>query len=337
MLERPDLEDGRIIVCLEADYGLAVATLAFLPLGADMNTAVYRAETIDGGSFFVKLRAGPFDPNTVLVPWFLRDIGIRPIIPPLKSTGGRLWAKIESFRVILYPYVTGRDGFEVKLMPHHWRELGVALRAIHATTLPPELAGAVRQDDYKPHWRNTVLLMLENLDDQHDYDGTARMLGAFLMFKRPEILDLVDHAERYAYYLQTHPPTLVLCHTDLHAGNVLISEDGAFYILDWDNPLFAPRERDLMFIGGAQGFIGDTPEDEETYFYQGYGPVDIDPVALAYYRFERIIEDIALFCQQLLLSDAGGEDRPRALRYVMSNFTAGGTIDAAYRAIRPTD
>jgi spectinomycin phosphotransferase len=43
LLEKPDLQDARIIACLQREYGLPVEQVAFLPVGADMNTAVYRA------------------------------------------------------------------------------------------------------------------------------------------------------------------------------------------------------------------------------------------------------------------------------------------------------
>ena len=103
-------------------------------------------------------------------------------------------------------------------------------------------------------------------------------------------------------------------------------EDGALYIVDWDEPILAPKERDLMFIGGAQGFQGVTAEEEERLFYQGYGPAQVDPAALAYYRYERIIQDIAAFCEQLLLTSEGGEDREQSYGYLASNFLPGNTI-----------
>jgi hypothetical protein len=70
----------------------------------------------------------------------------------------------------------------------------------------------------------------------------------------------------------------------------------------------------------AQGFVGYNAQEEEPLFYGGYGPAAINPRALAYYCYERIIEDIALFCEQLLLSNEGGQDRAQSLRYLVSNF-----------------
>ena len=41
----------------------------------------------------------------------------------------------------------------------------------------------------------------------------------------------------------------------VHAGNVLLGDNDKLAIVDWDNPIMAPKERDLMFVGGG---IGDT-------------------------------------------------------------------------------
>ena len=58
MLERPDLQDERIVACLQKEFGVPVAQVAFLPLGADLNTAVYRVVAEDGTPYFLKLRSG---------------------------------------------------------------------------------------------------------------------------------------------------------------------------------------------------------------------------------------------------------------------------------------
>ncbi len=43
MLLKPDLPDEQIIDCMRRDYGLTVDSIEFLPIGADADTAVYRA------------------------------------------------------------------------------------------------------------------------------------------------------------------------------------------------------------------------------------------------------------------------------------------------------
>jgi spectinomycin phosphotransferase len=50
--------------------------------------------------------------------------------------------------------------------------------------------------------------------------------------------------------------------------------------------------------------------------YYRYGQTEVNPIAIAYYRYERIIEDIAVFCEQILGSDDGDQDRQLALEYL---------------------
>ncbi len=65
------------------------------------------------------------------------------------------------------------------------------------------------------------------------------------------------------------PRRWVLCHADLHAGNVLVGPDGPVTILDWDSAMFAPRERDLMFPGAAVAGTW-TGDEHVTSFLRGY-------------------------------------------------------------------
>jgi spectinomycin phosphotransferase len=328
MLEKPDIPLPRIAASLQTAYGVTAVQITFLPLGADQNTAVYRIATTDETAYFLKLRSGVFDETAVTLPQFLRDQGIRQIITPLTTKTGQLWTTLDSFTVILYPFVDGRNGREVKLSAAQWAAFGAALKKLHTLAAPPAIKARLRQEAYAPRWREMVKMFLERARSDAYDDPVALELAAFLRSRRAEILDLVQRAEQLAESLARDPLEFVLCHADIHASNVLVDGRDALYIVDWDDPLLAPKERDLMFIGGAQGFVGYDAQEEEALFYHGYGPVALNPRALAYYRYERIIEDIALFCEQLLLSNAGGQDRAQSLRYLVSNFLPDGTIVA---------
>jgi spectinomycin phosphotransferase len=332
MLEKPDLEETKIGACLQDEYGLPVIQVAFLPLGADQNTAVYRVVAEDATPYFVKLRRGDLNRIAVALPRALCDQGITQVIAPLLARTGQLWTDLDGFKVILYPFVQGRNGYEGDLSDRHWVEFGAALKRIHTAQLPPTLIESIPRETYSPRWREIAMTFLQRVEYDVFVDPVAAKLAALLKAKRGEVLDLVERAERLARVLQTRSPKFVLCHSDVHAGNVLIDTNDAFYIVDWDDPILAPKEHDLMFVGGAQGFTGHTPQEEETLFYQGYGQTQVDPTALAYYRYERIIEDIAVYCEQLFLTDEGGQDREQSLHYLTSNFLPNGTIDIAYKS-----
>lgn len=332
MLEKPEIQDERIVACLQTEYGLRVAKITFLPLGADLNTAVYRVTVNDDTAYFLKLRSGVFDETSVALPKFLNDQGIAEIIAPLATSTGQLWANLDTFKVILYLFVAGRNGYEVDLSDRHWIEFGAALKRIHTTILPAELISRIQSETYSPRWREIVKVSLGRIETDVFDDPVAARLAAYLRTKRREVADLVERTERLAQELQAQAPNCVVCHSDLHAGNILIDASGAFYIVDWDNPVLAPKERDLMFAGGGQFGDARTPQEEEALFYRGYGQTQIDPNALAYYRYERVIQDIAVYCEQLLLTNKGGDDREQSLRYLISNFLPNNTLEIACKS-----
>lgn len=336
MLEKPNIADERITACLREAHRLNAVELSFLPLGADRNTAVYRAGAEDGKRYFVKLRRGAFDEMSVTLPRFLADQGIAQIIAPLPTKQGGLWTSLEAFRVIVYPFVEGRDGYEVGLSERQWAVFGAALKRIHTLALPATLRGSIRQEDYSAEGRDSVVAFLHELEHARFDEPVAARVAAFLRAKRADVLDLVARAQRLAGVLRTRQPDLVLCHSDLHAGNIHVAGEGELYLVDWDEPILAPKERDLMYAGG--GLMGGwrTPEEEEALFYQGYGKAEIDAAALAYYRYERIVQDVKAYCEQLLLTDKGGQDREQSLGYLTSSFAPGGVLEVAYRSDRAT-
>jgi spectinomycin phosphotransferase len=330
MLEKPDLPDEKLIACLRDDYGVHVTEITFLPLGYDVNTAVYRVAD-DATPYFLKLRSGDFDEGIVAIPRFLHDRGIAQVIPPMETRDGRLWTRMDAYAVILSPFVTGRNGWEEPLSDRQWVDFGSALNGLHTAVAPQSLTQRIPRETYTPHWRDMVREFQARAEDTTFPDPVAAKTAAFLRDNRDVITDLVRRAERLGDTLRAQSLPYVVCHADIHAGNVLLAADGALYIVDWDTLLFAPKERDLMFIGAGIGGSWQSAR-EEALFYQGYGQTEIDPVAIAYYRYERIVEDIAAFCEQLLLTDAGGADREQSLHYLMSSFLPGGEMEIAYRS-----
>lgn len=331
MLEKPTIADELISACLHDHYRLNITRLEFLPLGADRNTAVYRASADNGLDYFVKLRRGDFNDVSLIVPKLLHDQGVTQIIAPQPAQTGALWVQLGEFYVALYPFVSGSDGYEISLTDHHWIEFGRAFKGIHTAMLPPELAARIPRETYSDQGRTIVKQFQRQAAETPFPDPVSAQLADLLTQQEQTVSRLVRRAERLGAALQTRPSEFVLCHADIHAGNLLIEPNGTLHVVDWDTMLLAPKERDLMFVGGGLFVNERRPEQEAVLFYQGYGPTQIDPVALAYYRYERIVQDIAAYCEQIFLTDAGNQDRPIGLRQLSSQFQPGEVIEMAYR------
>jgi spectinomycin phosphotransferase len=139
-----------------------------------------------------------------------------------------------------------------------------------------------------------------------------------------------------------------LCHGDIHAGNILIADENSFYIVDWDTLILAPKERDLMFIGGGVANKWNT-EEEEKYFYTGYtgtsreaedrrtagrgstGYENIDFTLLRYYRYERIIVDLVEYYEQFFVEDLNEDNQRAIIETVGSMFEPGNVMEMALR------
>jgi spectinomycin phosphotransferase len=296
-------------------------------------TAVYRALAEDGRQYFCKLRCSDFKEFSVELPKFLSQQGIAQVIPPLTTQTGALWAGLEGYNLILYPFVDGISGFEVELTEAQWQAFGSALQRIHTLDLPDWLQQKIPSESYDAESRDICREVLQRIDHETFADPVMRDLAAFVLPRRETIVDLLEHAERLARTLAERPPHWVLCHSDIHPGNLFIDKQGSLFIVDWDSPVLAPKERDLMFVGGGQGYVGVSAEQEEQHFYRYYGAAPVDPLAMAYYRCERNLYDLSVECPRILSSTLNDQDRAMSLQYVTWLFLPGASIDQAYRSL----
>lgn len=166
---------------------------------------------------------------------------------------GALWTQLAPFTVILYPFVTGRSGWEVDLSQHQWIEFGAGLQALHTSVVPSELRRTIPHETYTPAWRGRITAFLRQVADHVIDDPVAAHLARLLQAKHATIRHIVARAEQLASLLVHQPLERCLCHGDIHAGNILIGTTNRLYLVDWDTLVIAPKERDLMFIGGGIG------------------------------------------------------------------------------------
>ena len=330
MIEKQSFSSQSIMDCLKAHYDITATLLIPLAMGADMDASVYKAETQSNRSYFVKLKRGHRYDMSVAILALLQASGIQQIIPPIKTTDGKLTQHINDFTLTVYPFIHGRNGFCYNLTDDQWITLGKVLRQVHEFDVPALIKDLIRKETYSGKWREVVRALDAHMNETLNGDEAAFQLRSFMKEHRAVIHHLVDQADALSQKVRQESPECVLCHSDIHGGNVLIDESGSIFIVDWDDPIMAPKERDLMFIGGGVANVWNNPREEE-FFYKGYGKTEINRVILAYYRYERIVEDIAEFGQALLLTPSGGEDRMKMFKLFKGMFEPNGVVDIALK------
>jgi spectinomycin phosphotransferase len=326
--EPPELADDAIVAALEAGFRIAVRALAFLPVGDDAASWAFRVQAASGQVFFLKVRAGADRVPGAVVPAHLRRLGVPHVLAPLASRTGAPNVPVGGFALALYPMLDARTGAAGGLSPRQWRQLGDAVRQVHAVRLPPALIRTVGRETFRPH-RRELVADLEALLAGGAGDPVTRDLAGFWRARQGVIDELVERADRLGRDLARRAFPQVLCHADLHTWNVLVDADEQPWIVDWDEAILAPRERDLMFVVGGIGHGLVRPGDTDQ-FFQGYGRVRVDPRLLAYYRVAWAVQDVAAYGEQALMLPAVGEaTRRAAVDGFVDLFEPGNIVDLA--------
>lgn len=332
MRDDPGLDHGNISACLRTHYALDVLGVSYLPIGYDLNAFVYRVETATGERYFLKARRGPVDEAALAVPKALRERGIPNILAPLPTQTGDLWCTLnasEGCTIVLYPFIDGEDAMVAGMSAEQWRVFGETLQAVHGSGLETDLRDRIPSEAFTLPSGALVERVSSVASSGPDATGIAARFAEFWCANQEKIDQTLARARELGRSLRTKRFDHVLCHTDIHAANILVARSGEIFLIDWDGPMIAPRERDLFLVVGSRVARRVEPHEEDR-FFEAYGPVELDPDALAYFRYERILQDLGEFGQSIFLaSDLGADARQAEVNLATAMIVPGGDIDRA--------
>lgn len=337
MREPPAIPEAHLRACLREQYDLAAVTVEFLPLGLDTYAGVYRVVTEQGPPLLLKASSRSLYEAGCLVPRYLRDQGIAAVVAPLPTTRGALWTRVRvgdlgDWTVTVYPFVEGDRGWVPAMTDAQWKAVGTSLRQIHQVALPPEGFQSLRQETFDP---SAYGRWVRAFDAEHARaEGGSRVERALRerwIERWPTIHALLATLEALAVALRERSGPHVICHADLHPSNLIRDRAGRVFVIDWDDVMLAPKERDFLFVG-EPATAGSGPEGASP-FFQGYGPAEIDWVALTYYRCERVVQDVIECARDVFFrDDLGAETKANAAQLFGAIFAPGKMVDAAWAA-----
>ena len=327
MIEKPDISDETIIVALNKNYSIQVSHIEFLPIGNDASAFAYRVETKDQISYFLKLKKGSSNLAGLFVPRFLKGHRIEQVVAPLSTRTQELCTTVDEFAFILYPFITGNEAMKVGMTDAQWTEFGSVLKRIHITELPSDISQYVRKETFITKWSELSKELHKQVSTQNYDDPYQKELATFWRENNETIQTIIERTESIAKRLQQTDLELVLCHADIHTANIVLTPEQEMFIVDWDDTLFAPKERDLMFVLG-----GNTVHTkEERLFFDGYGEVNMNQLVLAYYRYEWCLQEIGDFGERVFLTkDAGESTKQDSVEGFIKLFSQGDVIETAF-------
>lgn len=325
MRESPALADTLLRSILQERYHLLSVTLEFLPVGLDYQAAVYRVVSEQGDVVLLKITSRPLYEARYLVPRYLNDQGIASVVAPVPTSSGELWVELAGWTAIVYPWIAG-DSSLAGMTQEHWQRLGGICAQIHRVPIPAELAGLLRREtfDAAAYVRSIQAFERQHLRAQPGESPARRALRADWLAHRATIHTAGATLVKLAGVLQREAGPCVCCHADLHPANLIRAADGRVFVIDWDDVMLAPRERDCIFL----------KEPGTQAFWEGYGQTQIDWVALTYYRWERVVQDILSCAGDLYGEQSPGAENEADIARLFHEILLGSssTIHAAYAA-----
>ena len=339
------------------EFGITLIGVQPTGLGADARAVLWRGLTADGRSYAVKTSVTA--PPGLAVAHFLARQGIRGVPGPARALSGRLAVAHDGGVVSVAPWLEGQRVIDTGLDRGQWQAFGTLLGAVHSTAPATALAGTgaegtgaeaeaaaveVEAGARIPLDRHDPTAEVERARAFPGWLGRAAAaapddavlgeLAALWARSADDILAIADLAEASARTpsWDSGAPA-VICHADPHHGNLLLTDDGEVWLVDWDDAVLAPREADLIFvIGGVYSFAPITPL-EVGWFFDGYTPAtggvtrsDLDADRLTYYRSVRALTDFLDFAESALDGGRPEPDRAHAVSLAAGALSTDGII-----------
>lgn len=323
---------------IQDDFGFDLSIVEELTVGTDRDARSWRAVDDDGERFAVKLSTGGTAAG-LLVPACLARLSVPGVVAPVPTLDGTVWGRHGGARLSVVPWVGEQRALDGTMTGAHWTALGTILARVHAAPLPPLLERTLPREDHRHDQLSDLLDEVDGTVSQLEAtDPVAQNAARSWTRVTGDVRTLRSAADRLAGKLRAETTPYVLCHADAHLGNVLIARNGRVWLVDWDDALLAPIERDLLVaVGGVLGDAPVTPQ-QRSWFAKGYGPYEYDARRLVYYGCVRALVDLADFTAEALdLEGATPSRRAAALQTVGSVLSSSGAVRLALDALAGLD
>ena len=304
---------------LTTRYGVAVAELGLAPRGWTGET--FAATARDGARLFVKVYPRDRLPPTAVaaLPALaeLHRHGVAQVSRPIRSTSGILHEWLGDDLAVVFGYI---DAAPVAFT-FGGAEPGDLIARIHEHG--ERIASPVTRETFEPPYADDLWATLGRGHEEPASDAPRLGLGRFLEEHAAGLAEGWASFGEIARACRATSFDFVLTHGDW-PFNLLRGADGTLSLIDWDELMLAPAERDTWYAG-------DDPAFWRAYRARRRDRVE-NRLATAYYVHNRYFEELASFARDVLDHDAP-DHRARALALLGGNWMAGLRAQVARRRL----
>jgi spectinomycin phosphotransferase len=309
-----------LLLAIQQAYGLEIIHLEFLLRG--FGGDCYRVETNAGSQYFLKIH-DPVSNQTLAassrafyLPLMhqLHTKAILPQIPhPLPTRNGDLSLKVGVNELVITNFIEGElVGFD-EMPGAIVAQVAEMVGILHNSLAQLEFEHAFI-DQFEIVFEQDLLQSFAALPNLNASATPGQgLLRDLVLPRQDEIIASLHRLKELQAYAQGSTKPKVICHTDLHGGNLMIDKQGNLFILDWENALIAPPEHDLIFFAGEENF-------REVFWPQythQFKQAKIDCDILGFYFYRRGLEDIADFILRILRGNNSPERDQQEIEWMV--------------------
>lgn len=190
----------------------------------------------------------------------------------------------------VFNFIAGVTPREIPLSLPQQLHLVTTVGLIHRITPLVPLPAIRRQETFAVRWDQAFDQLLH-----HGWDILLPDVQALLAPHREALETLLTQLRLLGRQLRTRDLPLVLCHTDIHGWNTIVTGDTT-HLIDFEGLVLAPAEQDLFCW-----FDDPRWPDIFATYTQVVGGHHVDAQALLFYQLKRYLEDIYEWVAELIV------------------------------------
>jgi spectinomycin phosphotransferase len=297
MITQPDYEESQLKAKVEEEYGFSVQELKPVPWGE--SSWGYAVEGVAGEKYFLKVHPNRDVPEESLhlTERLFTQCHLENTVYPIPTKSEKLKVPFGRHTIVLFNFVAGENSRNRRLTIDQFKVLGRILAKLHHST--SQVGDYSVKERYEIPFVKTYQKLLKEIGKEPEKGNEPQkelknLLKQHIPRLEKEMYDLQVSCQK-AFSLKGK---FVICHGDLTPGNILVTPTGDLCLADWDEPILAPKERDLVFLAGPKMM----------FVMQGYRTVlnnqDVDDKLIAFYQHRRNVSEIVEYAQRVLHSNA---------------------------------
>ena len=232
----------------------------------------------------------------------LHDGGFRQMSYPIPTRDGTLSATLDGHILVLNNFIDAAWTFDYPFEP--FVEL---IERLHEAVISSPLEPETFEDPTLPTFEPQLDALVEGRVSNASQVELQREVAAI----RADVLaDLGRYRRLIAGLQSAESPPMLITHHDA-PGNVLKDDAGRIYLVDWDDVMLAPRERDTWFHL-------TTAEDRARFlplYRRTFPDYEVDERIYAYYMLARYFEDIEGHIERVMSTETTDDGKAEALGY----------------------